>query len=165
MGVLTRIAAPPASGGSPPPRYQGYGQTEILPIAIMGRGSGSPRTCRARSRCRSLSCRAGMKTTTRSATRDSARLENVIAAHPTSSRSRSSKAKALVTEKELVELCSVRLGAASRSIAQDAVSNIKRTELREPFWVVRSAGSQATDGARGTLARMSQEVRAIHLLR
>lgn len=28
-----------------------------------------------------------------------------------------------------------------------------------------SAGSQATDGARGTLARMSQEVRAIHLLR
>jgi hypothetical protein len=49
-----------------------------------------------------------------------AELENVIAAHPTSSRSRSSKAEASVTEKELVELCSVRLGAASRSIGQDA---------------------------------------------
>jgi DNA-binding MarR family transcriptional regulator len=89
----------------------------------------------------------------------------VIAAHPTSSRSRPSKAEASVTEKDLVELRSVRLGAASRSIAQDAVGNIKRKELREPFWVVRSAGSRATDGARGTLARMSQEVRAIHLLR
>ena len=65
----------------------------------------------------------------------SAELENVIAAHPASSRSLSSKSEASVTEKELVELCSLRLGAASRSIAQDAVGKIKRTELREPFWV------------------------------
>ena len=31
--------------------YQGYAQTELLPVAMMSRYSGSPRTCPARSRC------------------------------------------------------------------------------------------------------------------
>jgi hypothetical protein len=35
----------------------------------------------------------------------------------------------------------------------------ERKELREPFWVGQA------DGVRGTPARTSQEVRAIHLLR
>lgn len=49
--------------------YQGYGQTEILPIAMMA-PCGSPRTCRDRSncapaacRCPSLGCRSGTRTT------------------------------------------------------------------------------------------------------
>jgi hypothetical protein len=82
----------------------------------------------------------------------SAELENVIAAVPPSSRSRSSafpmkcvKAEASVTEQELVKLCSVHLGT------------INRMELREPFWVDRERAR--------TLARTSQEVRVIHLLR
>lgn len=31
--------------------YQGYGRTEVLPVAMMGRGSGLPRMCLAPSRC------------------------------------------------------------------------------------------------------------------
>jgi acyl-CoA synthetase (AMP-forming)/AMP-acid ligase II len=31
--------------------YQGYGQTEVLPVAMMARDNGSPRMCPARSRC------------------------------------------------------------------------------------------------------------------
>jgi hypothetical protein len=60
------------------------------------------------------------------------------------------KAEASVTEKELVELCSVHLGNYKRPgkvvlrhdpLPKTPVDKIKRKELREPFWVgPRAAG-------------------------
>ena len=56
------------------------------------------------------------------------------------------KAEASVTEKELIELCSVHLGNYKRPgkvvlrrdpLPKTPVGKIKRKELREPFWVGR----------------------------
>jgi acyl-CoA synthetase (AMP-forming)/AMP-acid ligase II len=92
-----------------------------------------------------------------------AELENVIAAHPdvvevavfgipderwgeTPCAVVCVKAEASVTEKELVELCSVHLGNYKRPgkvvlrrdpLPKTPVGKIKRKELREPFWVGR----------------------------
>jgi acyl-CoA synthetase (AMP-forming)/AMP-acid ligase II len=56
------------------------------------------------------------------------------------------KPEAAVTEKELVDLCSVHLGNYKRPgkvvlrhdpLPKTPVGKIKRKELREPFWVGR----------------------------
>ena len=56
------------------------------------------------------------------------------------------KAEASVTEKELVELCSVHLGNYKRPakvvlrrdpLPKTPVGKIRHKELREPFWVGR----------------------------
>jgi len=69
-----------------------------------------------------------------------AELENVIAAVACV------KPEAAVTEKELVDLCSVHLGNYKRPgkvvlrhdpLPKTPVGKIKRKELREPFWVGR----------------------------
>jgi hypothetical protein len=62
------------------------------------------------------------------------------------------RAEASVTEKQQVNLCSVH-------------GKIRRKELREPFWVGRERRVAGNGGRARTLARMSQEVRVIHLLR
>jgi acyl-CoA synthetase (AMP-forming)/AMP-acid ligase II len=65
------------------------------------------------------------------------------------------KPEVAVTEKELVELCSVHLDNYKRPgkvvlrhdpLPKTPVGKIKRKELREPFWVVVSGGLQGTDG-------------------
>jgi len=80
--------------------------------------------------------------------------------------------EAAVTEKELVELCSVHLGNYKRPgkvalrhdpLPKTPVGKIKRKELREPFWVGherRVAGNGRLRAAAS--ARMSQGARSFH---
>ena len=82
------------------------------------------------------------------------------------------EAEASVTEKELVELCSVHPGNDKRPgkvvlrhdpLPKTPVGKIKRKELREPFWVGRErriAGHRQTRAAAS--ARMSQGVDSFH---
>ena len=84
------------------------------------------------------------------------------------------KAEASVAEKELVELCFVHLGNYKRPakvvlrrdpLPKTPVSKIRRRNFVSRSGLDESAGSQATEGVRGTLARMSQGALSIHRVR
>jgi hypothetical protein len=169
-------------------RITGYGETELLPIAMMGSRQWFAKDVPASSRCPSLSCKPGTGTTNPCGrARSSPSATDRCAASGTTREPRPS-ATSVVSMPTATSACSIApthgdLGWLQRlsvvavfpwTVAcMKTETSVTEKELVEHCarnfashsGLIESAVSQATDGARGTLARMSQEARSFHRTR